>query len=125
MRPALPGLGIRVAVAACASAPDPGFLSLLARTAGGTEAIAETRVETFELGLDAIDEMFEDHFPVLFGTMRWVADRLLQENLVAPPRPIEAVDAATGSSPAIKTLSVSSSVSSVGSTPPLPRCSPW
>lgn len=63
-----------------------GFLSLLARTAGGTEAIAETRVETFELGVDALDEMFEDHFPVLFGTMRWIADRLLQENLIAPPR---------------------------------------
>lgn len=67
-----------------------GFLSLLARTAGGTEAVAESRVETFELGIDAIDEMFEDHFPVLFGTMRWVADRLLQENLVAPPRPYQA-----------------------------------
>lgn len=66
-----------------------GFLSLLARTAGGTEAVAETRVETFELGVDAIDEMFEDHFPVLFGTMRWVADRLLQENVVAPPRPYQ------------------------------------
>jgi CRP-like cAMP-binding protein len=66
-----------------------GFLSLLARTAGGTEAVAESRVETFELGVDALDEMFEDHFPVLFGTMRWVADRLLQENLVAPPRPYQ------------------------------------
>ena len=66
-----------------------GFLSLLARTAGGTEAIAESRVETFELGVDALDEMFEDHFPVLFQTMRWVADRLLQENLQAPPRPYQ------------------------------------
>jgi CRP-like cAMP-binding protein len=64
-----------------------GFLSVLARTAGGTEAVAESRTETFELSIDAIDEMFEDQFPVLFGTMRWVADRLLQENLVAPPRP--------------------------------------
>ncbi|MFO0736544.1 MAG: cyclic nucleotide-binding domain-containing protein [Labilithrix sp.] len=66
-----------------------GFLSLLARTAGGTEAVAESRVETFELGVDAIDEMFEDHFPVLLGTMRWVADRLLQENVLAPPRPYQ------------------------------------
>lgn len=66
-----------------------GFLSLLARTAGGTEAVAETRVETFELDADALDEMFEDHFQVLFGTMRWIADRLLLENLAAPPRPYE------------------------------------
>jgi CRP-like cAMP-binding protein len=64
-----------------------GFLSVLARTAGGTEAVAETRVETFELGADALDEMFEDHFSLLFGTMQWIADRLLNETMEAPPRP--------------------------------------
>lgn len=67
-----------------------GFLSLLARSAGGTEAVTESRVETFELGIEAVDEMFEDHFAVLFETMQWVADRLLQENLTSPPRPYQA-----------------------------------
>lgn len=66
-----------------------GFLGVLARTAGGTEAIAESRVETFELSADALDEMFEDHFSVLFGTMRWIAERLVTENIQAPPRPYE------------------------------------
>lgn len=66
-----------------------GFLSVLARTAGGTEAVAESRVETFELSADALDEMFEDHFSVLFGTMRWIAERLVAENIEAPPRPYE------------------------------------
>lgn len=66
-----------------------GFMSILARTGGGTEAVAESRVETFELSVDAMDEMFEDHFPVLFGTMKWVAERLVEENAKAPPRPYE------------------------------------
>lgn len=65
-----------------------GFLSLLARTGGGTEAVAESHTETFEVRADAIYEMFEDHFPVLLGTLRWLTDRLIQENLAlqeAPP----------------------------------------
>src|SRR5689334_60597 len=39
-----------------------GFLSLLARTGGGTEAVAEAHTETFEVRADALDELFEDHF---------------------------------------------------------------
>ncbi|MBX3232352.1 MAG: cyclic nucleotide-binding domain-containing protein [Labilithrix sp.] len=66
-----------------------GFMSVLARTAGGTEAVAESRVETFELSVDALDEMFEDHFPVLFGTMRWIGERLVDENARSPPRPYQ------------------------------------
>ncbi|MDF2691935.1 MAG: cyclic nucleotide-binding protein [Labilithrix sp.] len=64
-----------------------GFLSLLARTGGGTEAVAESHTETFEVRADALDELYEDHFPVLLGTLRWIVERLIQENLVneAPP----------------------------------------
>jgi CRP-like cAMP-binding protein len=64
-----------------------GFLSLLARTSGGTEAIADAHTESFELRADAIDEMFEDHFPVVLGTIRWITERLIAENLVQPPPP--------------------------------------
>jgi hypothetical protein len=64
-----------------------GFLSLLARTGGGTEAVADVFSETFELRADAIYEMFEDHFPVLLETLRWVAEQLIQENRQQPPPP--------------------------------------
>ncbi len=64
-----------------------GFLSLLARTGGGTEAVAESRTETFEVSADAMYEMFEDHFAVLLGTLRWVTERLIQENMVQEPPP--------------------------------------
>ncbi|HVH40815.1 MAG TPA: cyclic nucleotide-binding domain-containing protein [Labilithrix sp.] len=64
-----------------------GFLSLLARTSGGTEAVAESRTETFELREGALGEMFEDHFSVLLGTLRWITERLIQENLVQEPPP--------------------------------------
>ena len=58
-----------------------GFLSVLARTGGGTEAVAESHTETFEVRADALYEMFEDHFPVLLGTLRWLTERMIQENL--------------------------------------------
>lgn len=64
-----------------------GFLSLLARTAGGTEAVADARTESFELRADAIDEMFEDHFSVVLATLRWITERLIQENLTQHPPP--------------------------------------
>lgn len=64
-----------------------GFLSLLARTSGGTEAVAEARTQAFEVRADALDELFEDHFPVLLGTLRWVAERLIQENAIGEPPP--------------------------------------
>jgi CRP-like cAMP-binding protein len=64
-----------------------GFLSLLARTGGGTEAVAEAHTETFEVRADALYELFEDHFPVLLGTLRWITEQLLQENLVQEPPP--------------------------------------
>lgn len=64
-----------------------GFLSFLARNAGGTSAVAENFVEALELQADAMEEIFEDHFPVLLGTIRFVAQRLIEENKVTPPPP--------------------------------------
>lgn len=64
-----------------------GFLSVLARTAGATESIAESYAEGYEIRADAIEEMFEDHFSVFLGTLRWVAERLIAENQDAPPPP--------------------------------------
>src|SRR3954466_13118054 len=42
-----------------------GFMSFLARHAGGTSAVAETFVEALEVRADSIEEIFEDNFPVL------------------------------------------------------------
>ncbi|MBX3264623.1 MAG: cyclic nucleotide-binding domain-containing protein [Labilithrix sp.] len=64
-----------------------GFLSLLARTSGGTEAVAQARTETFELPADALYEMYEDHFPALLGTLRWLTERFLEETARDEPRP--------------------------------------
>jgi len=64
-----------------------GFLSVLARTAGGTESIADAYTEGYELRADAMDEMLEDHFSVFLGTLRWVCGRLIAENMQAPPPP--------------------------------------
>ncbi|MBX3193181.1 MAG: cyclic nucleotide-binding domain-containing protein [Labilithrix sp.] len=64
-----------------------GFMSLLARNAGGTAAVAETFVEALELRGDTLEEVFEDHFPVLLGTVRFVAERMIHENIGQPPPP--------------------------------------
>lgn len=64
-----------------------GFLAFLARNAGGTSAVAESFVEALEVSGDAMDEIFEDHFPVLLGHVRWVAERLIAENKVTPAPP--------------------------------------
>lgn len=64
-----------------------GFLSLLARSGGGTEAVAESRTETLEVRADALYELYEDHFSVALGTLRWIAERLLQENIAQDPPP--------------------------------------
>ena len=64
-----------------------GFLSFLARNAGGTACVAESFIEAYEVPADAIQEIFEDHFGVTLGTLRWVAGRLLEENrrMATPP----------------------------------------
>jgi CRP-like cAMP-binding protein len=64
-----------------------GFLSFLARNAGGTSAVAENFVEALELQAEAMEEIFDDHFPVLLETIRFVAQRLIEENKVTPPPP--------------------------------------
>lgn len=64
-----------------------GFMSYLARHAGGTSAVAESFVEALEVPGEGMDEVFEDHFTVLLGHVRWVAERLIQENMVTPPPP--------------------------------------
>jgi CRP-like cAMP-binding protein len=64
-----------------------GFLSFLARNAGGTAAVAQSYVEAYEVPGDAMEEIFEDHFAVLLGTIRWVAERLIKENQASPPPP--------------------------------------
>lgn len=67
-----------------------GFLSVLARTQGATESVAETYTEGYEIPADAIEEMFEDHFSALLGSLRWVVDRLVVENREAKPPPFVA-----------------------------------
>jgi CRP-like cAMP-binding protein len=62
-----------------------GFVAFLARSAGGTSAVAESFVEALDVQADAMDEIFEDHFPVLLGHVRWIAERLIAENKVTQP----------------------------------------
>jgi CRP-like cAMP-binding protein len=64
-----------------------GFLSFMARTAGSTEAVAESYTEGYEVPADAMDEVFEDHFTVLLSMIRWVAERLINENRAQQPPP--------------------------------------
>ncbi len=64
-----------------------GFLAYMARQVGGTSAVAESYVETLEVQADAMDEVFEDHFAVLLGHIRWVAERLIAENKANTPPP--------------------------------------
>jgi hypothetical protein len=66
-----------------------GFLAYLARQAGGTSAVAESFVEALEVNGDAMDEVFEDHFAVLLGHIRWVAERMIAENMVIEPPPFK------------------------------------
>lgn len=64
-----------------------GFVAFLARYAGGTSAVAESFVEALEVQAEAMEDVFEDHFAVLLGQVRWVAERLLAENKVHEPPP--------------------------------------
>lgn len=64
-----------------------GFLTFLAGSGGGITAVADTWTTGFEVPRAAMEEIFEDHFPVLLGSMRWVARRVLEEMQVATPPP--------------------------------------
>jgi CRP-like cAMP-binding protein len=80
-----------------------GFMSFLARNAGGSSAVAENFVEAFEVQADAMEEIFDDHFSVLLGTIRFVAQRLIEENKVNPPAayvpPVVSFDSLIGDAP--------------------------
>ena len=64
-----------------------GFLSLLARTAGGTEAVADSAVDTFELRGEALEDLFEDQFQVVLATLKFVVDAVIKENIDRTPPP--------------------------------------
>ncbi len=64
-----------------------GFMNMIARNAGGTSAVAESYVEAYEVFTEAMDDIFEDHFTVLLGTVRNIAERLMQENQRQTPPP--------------------------------------
>lgn len=80
-----------------------GFMSFLARNAGGSSAVAENFVEALEVQADAMEEIFEDHFSVLLETIRFVAQRLIEENKVNPPAayvpPVVSFDSLIGDAP--------------------------
>jgi hypothetical protein len=44
-------------------------------------------VEALEFQAEVMEEIFEDHFSVLLGTIRLVVQRLIEENKVTPPPP--------------------------------------
>src|SRR5439155_25736421 len=64
-----------------------GFISVLARAAGGTSAVAESFVEAYELRADVLEEIFEDHYATLLRTIRFIAQRLVGEMKDAVPPP--------------------------------------
>jgi CRP-like cAMP-binding protein len=64
-----------------------GFMSALARSAGGTECVADGHVDAYEVETVALDEIFEDHFAVLLGMIRLVAERLVDEMRTRAPQP--------------------------------------
>lgn len=69
-----------------------GFLSLVARSAGSTAAVAESFVEALEVRGDVLEDVFEDHFNVILATMRFVADRMFAELIKRAPPPFSPPD---------------------------------
>ncbi len=62
-----------------------GLLSLLARDLAGTSAIADSFVEAYEVPKETMEDIFEDHVPVMLGTLRWVSSQLIAANLENEP----------------------------------------
>lgn len=59
------------------SAPQTlGFLGILARQDGPYDATAKGEVRALELETDTLVELFEDHFELLFATLRYLSERL-------------------------------------------------
>ena len=53
-----------------------GFLGILARQDGPYDATAKSEVRAFELATDTLLELLEDHFELLYATLRYLAERL-------------------------------------------------
>ena len=58
-----------------------GLLSLLARAPEGLEAVADVDTRTLEIHSDDLDEVFEDHFSILYNEIRSLACRSLEERM--------------------------------------------
>lgn len=59
-----------------------GVIGMLARTEEGVRAVAGSELTSLELGAEALDDIFEDHFSILSHVMRGTA-RLLRAELSA------------------------------------------
>ena len=53
-----------------------GFLAVLARSDASFSAIAKTPIHAFELPVDVMTELYEDHFDLVVATLRYFAERL-------------------------------------------------
>lgn len=56
-----------------------GFLAIVARASGTSDAIANAPTKTLELPADAILELFEDHFELLQATLTYYCERLVYD----------------------------------------------
>ncbi len=56
-----------------------GFLGILSRSDSPYDAVVEAPSHALELPTDALLEVMEDHFEFFLATLRYVAERLLQE----------------------------------------------
>lgn len=54
-----------------------GLFPLLARSAGSIHLVAETEVHAYRIDEDHVHEAFEDHFTILLGMIRGLAESLL------------------------------------------------
>ncbi len=68
-----------VEVGSLAPPQSVGFLDILARADGSYDAVTKTATTTLELRAERLFELMEDHFDLLRATLRYAAERLLQE----------------------------------------------
>jgi CRP-like cAMP-binding protein len=66
-------------VGALAAPQSFGFLDILARSDASYDVVAAGPTRTLELGADRLLETMEDHFSLLAATLRYAAERMLQE----------------------------------------------
>lgn len=58
-----------------------GLLSVLARAGGGLDAVAEIDTRTLEIHSQDLDEVFEDHFSILYSEIHELACRTLDARM--------------------------------------------